>query len=67
MSYGKPVTIMLLISSEVFETAIREPFKNAPFPFSAVKSSFALGSYTTPAIISPLYSSPMETQKIGSA
>jgi len=62
---GNPVVIRLFFNSVISDTLTCCPFKNAPFPFSAVKSSFLKGSNITPTIISFLYSSAIDTENTG--
>src|SRR6185312_10938546 len=62
---GKPVPNKLSSNVLILETRIASPFKVTPLPRSAAKSSFRVGSYTTPAITSLLRASPSETQKTG--
>ena len=54
------MAISEFFSSFAVETFILSSFRNAPCPFSAVKSSPRDGSYTTPAITSVPETTPIE-------
>src|SRR5262245_43263063 len=62
---GKPVQSKLVESVETCETEIFPPFRVAPLPSAAAKSSFEIGLYTTPAKTEPFCANAMETEKHG--